>query len=648
MGIYKKGAIITMHTQTFEKLQYNELKTIVKDYCVSSLGRKLMDRLMPSGNKAIVKNRLEETNEARKLIDYSGTIPLQGIMNIEDIIEKVQKDIILDAELLTYVAAFLRGCRKIKSYMKDKTFYAPTLCSYSLGIEELKSLEEEIEAAIRNNRVDDSASSTLKKIRRHIALTESKIEERLDKFLKNSQNKMYIQEFFISKRQGRLTVPIKAAYKNQVSGTIVEASSKGTTVFIEPSSVSKYTQELLILKSEEAIEEYKVLSYLTGFILENIEQIKLNIEVMGQYDMIFAKAKYSKAIDGIMPKVNDYGKIIIIGGRHPLLNGHVIPLDFKIGEAFRSLIITGPNAGGKTIVLKTVGLLTLAMQSGFHLPALEGTELSVFDKVFVDIGDDQSLENALSTFSSHVKNLASTINEANKSTLLLFDEIGSGTEPNEGAALAIAILDEVYQKGAITLATTHYGEIKNFSASHPDFENAAMKFNSETLEPLYKLIIGKSGESNALWISKKMGIQESVLKRAREYMSNKDYNLEYVNKSKVRMPKETNTEPMLEHQMLATGDKVWLTGYNDYGIVYTPKDKYNNLIIFYNEAFIEVNDKQLKLEIRAKELYPDGYDLNTIFTSFEERKLEKDIHRGSKKTLKRIRKYGIESVKRSK
>ncbi|MDF2614018.1 MAG: mismatch repair protein MutS domain protein [Clostridia bacterium] len=637
-----------MHNNTFEKLQYNELKNIVKDYCVSSLGKKLMDHLMPNGSKAVVENRLKETSEARKLFDYSGTIPLQGIMNIEDIIQKVEKDIVLDAELLSYVAAFLRGCRKIKNYMKDKTFYAPILCSYSMGIEELKTLEEEIEAAIKNNRVDDHASSELKKIRRHIALTESKIEEKLDKFLKNSQNKMYIQEFFISKRQERLTVPIKAAYKNQVSGTVVETSSKGTTVFIEPSTVSKHTQELLVLKSEEAVEEYKILAYLTGFILENIEQIKRNIEVMGQYDMIFAKAKYSKSVEGIMPKVNDYGKIIIKGGRHPLLKGHAVPLDFKIGEEFRSLIITGPNAGGKTIVLKTVGLLTLAMQSGFHLPAEEGTELSVFDKVFVDIGDDQSLENSLSTFSSHVKNLAGIINETNKSTLLLFDEIGSGTEPNEGAALAIAILEEVYQKGAITLATTHYGEIKNFSSSHPDFENAAMMFNSDTLEPLYKLILGKSGESNALWISKKMGIQERILMRAENYISNKNYDLNYVNKSKVRVPKEIYQKTVTESQIYDMGDKVFLTDYNDSGIVYKPKDKYNNLIIFYDRQFIEVNEKQLKLEIKAKDLYPEGYDLNAIFVDFAERKLEKDIQRGSKKALKRIRKYGIESVKRGK
>ncbi|MDF2877611.1 MAG: mismatch repair protein MutS domain protein [Clostridia bacterium] len=635
-----------MNTQTLEKLQYNELKNNVREYCVSSLGKKLINQMMPSAHKTVVEKRLKETAEGRALIDYSGTIPLQGIMNIEDIIERAEKGVILEAEFLGYAGAFLRGCSKIKTYMKDKIFDAPTLQSYSLGIEELKVLEEEIERAIRNNRVDDQASSELKKIRRHIALTEDKIQDKLDKFLKNSQNKHYIQEFFISKRQDRLTIPIKAAYKNQVAGTVVEVSSKGTTVFMEPHTVSKHTQELLTLKSEEAIEEYKVLTYLTGFILENGTAIRRNIEIMGAYDMIFAKAKYSKAVDGILPRVNDYGKIIVRGGRHPLLKGTVVPLDFMIGKDFRSLIITGPNAGGKTIVLKTIGLLTLAMQSGLHVPVEEGTELSVFERVFVDIGDDQSLENALSTFSSHVKNLAAVINQTNKSTLLLFDEIGSGTEPNEGAALAIAILEEVYQKGAITLATTHYGEIKNFSASHPDFENAAMQFDSDTLEPLYKLITGKAGESNALWISKRMGIQENVLKRAKAYLSDKAYNLEYVNQAKVRVPHSIDAEAERHPESLERGDKVYLTEYGESGIVFEAKDKFNKVKVFYNKTVIEVNERQLKLEIKAKDLYPEEYDLSVIFTSYGERKLEKDIQRGSKKALKRIRKYGLEKARK--
>ena len=635
-----------MDTQTFEKLQYNELKAIVRDYCVSTLGKQLIDRLIPSGNKKVVENRLKETSEARKLLDISGTIPLQGIRNIGELIEKVEKGIILDAEDLGDIASFFRGCIKIKNYLKDKEWCASTLKDYSYGISELSSLEEEIERAIKNNRVDDGASSELKRIRRHIALTEKKIEERLDKFLKNSQNKPYIQEFFISKRQGRFTVPIKAAYKNQIPGTVIELSQKGTTAFIEPSYVGKYTDELTLLQAEESMEEYKILTYLTGFIFENSLPIKQNIEIMGQFDMIFAKAKYSKSIEGVAPKVNDYGRVLIKRGKHPLLSGMVVPLDFEIGQGFRSLIITGPNAGGKTIVLKTIGLLTLAMQSGFHLPVAEGSELSVFDKIFVDIGDDQSLENALSTFSSHVKNLAEVMKRTDQSTLLLFDEIGSGTEPSEGAALAIAILEEVYHKGAITLATTHYGEIKNFSSSHPDFENAAMQFDSETLEPLYKLMIGKSGESNALWISQKMGIQPRVLDRAKRYMLSKTYEHNDIDRSKIRRPKQIEESADSCTMQLEKGDKVFITEYQDYGLIYSPKDKYNNVVVFLDKEFIEVNEKKVKLEIKAKDLYPEGYDLDSLFTSFSERKLEKDIKRGSKKTLKKIRKHGIESFKK--
>lgn len=628
-----------MNTSTFEKLQYNELKEIVKAYCVSSLGKDRIDKLIPNSHIGTVNNRLKETSEGRALLDYSGSIPLQGIINIDKIITNIEKGVLLDPEELTNVSNFLRGCRRIKSYLKDKEFYAPTLYSYSKSIVELKDLETELDDLIRNNRIDSNASKELKRIRRNIENTEVKIEERLQQFLKSSVNRTYIQDFYITKRQERYTIPIKVAYKNQVSGTIVDTSSTGSTVFIEPSVIHKYTNEMIQLKSEEAIEEYQILSYLTGRIVDNIASIKMNVEVIAEYDMIFAKARFSKAIDGIAPKVNDCGYINIIGGKHPLLEGEVVPLDFTVGKDYRTLIITGPNAGGKTIVLKAVGLLTLAIQSGFHISAKEGTHMSVFDKVFVDIGDDQSIENALSTFSSHVKNIAQIINHTDKSSLLLFDEIGSGTEPNEGAALAIAVLEEVYNKGAITVATTHYGEIKNFSYKHPDFENAAMKFNSQTLEPLYQLLIGKSGESNALWISKKMGIGDILLKRAKAYIENKEYNFELVNPNKIRKKKQEDVQSKnIDKYELQIGDRVFLSEYQDYGIVYKEKDKYNNIVVFFNHEFITMNERQIKLDIKAEYLYPKDYNVNDLFISFQERKLEKDIMRGSKKVLKKLRK----------
>ena len=628
-----------MDIMMLEKLNYNELKEIVKGYCVSGLGKAIIDKLEPSSNLKIVNRRLDETSEGRRLIDASYHIPLVGIFNVLPYIDKIEKGSSLDPEDLAIMSDFLRGCRKVKSFIKDKEGYAPTLSSYGESITDLSFIEEEINRCIRGSIVDSNASRELKKIRRGIDECENKIKEKLDRFLKNSENKQYIQEFFISKRNGRYTIPIKASYKNYVQGTIIESSSKGTTVFMEPSTFSKYTSELAILKAEESVEEYKILGMLTELINEKIREVKINIEVIAEYDMIWAKAKYSNDIDGIKPELNEHGYIKIVNGKYPLIKNPV-PLNFEIGDDYRTLIITGPNAGGKTVVLKTVGILTLAVQSGFHIPAEEGTEISVFNKIFVDIGDNQSIENALSTFSSHVKNLARIIKESSKSTLLLFDEIGSGTEPNEGAALSIAILEELYHKGCITIATTHYGEIKNFSQEHTHFENAAMEFKKDTLEPLYKLHIGKSGDSNALYISKKMGIPDSIIERTRKYIETKKYNYDVINSSKVIKKKEEVEEVNLKYNY-CIGDKVILLDNNESAIVYKELDELNNLTVFYKKEFIKVNYKRVKLELTASELYPEGYDLNQIFISYKERKFEHDIIRGSKKALKKVRKSTI-------
>lgn len=622
---------------TFEKLQYNELKEIVKSYCVSGLGKQLLNKLEPSTSIKVVKNRLNETTEARAILDAEGHVPFFGISNIDSTIQKLEKGMILDPTELVSVSDFLRGCRKVKKFMLDKEFFAPVLASYANSMSEFKSVEEEINFSIKGNSIDSAASKELKRIRNNIDSVEGKIKERLSKFLNSSANKKYIQEFFISKKDDRYTIPVKASYKNQVAGTIVEVSSKGSTVFIEPNTVTKLNVELASLKAEEAMEEYQILATLSGMILEDIYNIKINMELISQYDMVFAKAKFSKHIGGIEPKLNDYGYVKLVHCKHPLLAGEVVPLHFEIGPNYRSLIITGPNAGGKTIVLKTIGLLTLATMSGLHIAGDKETEIAVFENIFVDIGDNQSIENALSTFSSHMKNLSEIMRVSNNNTLLLFDEIGSGTEPNEGAALAISILEEFYHMGCTTVATTHYGEIKRFSEMHSDFMNAAMQFNSETLEPMYKLMIGKSGESNALWISRKMNVRENVLQRAKGYMENKEYRLERVNESRLRNPKIVK-EKAEEKDEYKKGDRVKLLDYDDFGIVYTEKDNFFNIVVFYNAQFIEVNVKRISLEVQAKELYPEGYDLDTLFVDYKERKMQHDIERGSKKALRKIQK----------
>ncbi|MFD4708039.1 endonuclease MutS2 [Gottfriedia sp. NPDC058432] len=626
-----------MSNITFEKLQYNELKEIVKSYCISGLGKKLINQLEPSTNIKVVKNRLNETTEARAILDAEGHVPFLGVSNIENIIQNLEKGMILDPSDLISISDFLRGCRRIKKFMQDNVFFAPILSSYANSMSEFISIEDEINFSIKGNSVDSAASKDLKRIRNNIESVEEKIKDRLNKFLSSSANKMYIQDFFISKKDDRYTIPIKASFKKQVPGSIIEVSSKGSTVFIEPNTVTKLNSELAGLKAEEAMEEYQILATLSGMILEKIYEININMELISQYDMVFAKAKFSKYIGGVEPKLNDFGYIKLVDCKHPLLTGNVVPLNFEIGESYRSLIITGPNAGGKTVVLKTIGLLTLATMSGFHIIGDVGTEIAVFEKIFVDIGDNQSIENALSTFSSHMKNLSDIMGVSNNNTLLLFDEIGSGTEPNEGSALAISILEEFYLMGCITVATTHYGEIKRFSEMHTDFMNAAMRFNSETLEPMYKLIIGKSGESNALWISKKMNIRENVLQRAKEYMENKEYQLERVKESAIRKPKivKLKADEKVNYQK---GDRVKLLDFDNFGIVYKEIDNFYNLIVFYNGEFLEVNEKRISLEVIAAELYPEGYDIDTLFVDYATRKLQHDIERGSKKALRKIQK----------
>ena len=625
-----------MNNTTLDNLQLNDLKKLVKIYCVSSLGKELIDNIKPKTSIYSVDTMLKENKEARNILENSNHIPLEGVFNLNSLIDKVEKGIILNPEELMKTEAFLRGCKKIKNFMENMRFYGETLSSYSLNITDLTSIEEEINFCIKANKIDTNSSSELKKIRRKIENCESKIKDKLNKFLTSSSNKKYIQEFLISKRDDRYVIPIKASYKHEVNGVVLDTSSKGNTVFIEPDSVSKFSTELISLKAEESIEEYRILSYLTELIFDKIQEIRINTEVIANYDMIFAKAKYSLNHNCITPNINNHGYIKLVKAKHPLLKGNIVPLDFEIGDKYRSLIITGPNAGGKTVTLKTVGILTLMTQCGFDIPAEEGTSISIFENIFVDIGDNQSIENALSTFSSHIQNIASIINKSNKSTLVLLDEIGSGTEPNEGAALAIAILDELYQMGCITIASTHYSELKKFAKMHPDFENAGMMFNKNTLEPLYKLTIGHSQNSNALFISKKMGIRDKVLKKANNYINNKDYEINLIDSRKIRNEEKIyNTIQTYDYEI---GDKIRLLDKDDFGIVYTGIDKFNNLQVLYKDEFITVNVKRTKPYLKAKDLYPEGYDLNSLFVSFKDRKLEKDIARGSKNALKKIQK----------
>lgn len=625
-----------MNLTTIEKIQFNQVKEQIERHCVSSLGKKRFKKLQLNAKPVVVTTRYNETEEARALLDAKLTMPFMGLSSIDVFMEQLEKGLLLEASSLIDVADFLRSGRMIRRFMEKYESLAPTLTMYARSISEFTEIEDEIYFSIKNGQVADEASKELRRIRRLIAEKESKIEERLSKFLKNKDNQKQIQEFFVSKKNERFTIPIKAANKNQVAGTIIETSSKGTTVFIEPTAVTKLNDELAMLKVEESTEIYQILATLSGLILENLVPIQLNLETIAEYDMIFARGKYSRLIQGVTPKLNQRGYIHLVNAVHPLIEANAVPLNFTVGEDYRGLIITGPNAGGKTVVLKTVGLLALMTLLGIQLPADEGTEMGLFEGIFVDIGDSQSLENALSTFSSHIQNIADIMQVAPRNSLVLFDEIGSGTEPNEGAALAVAILEEFYQRGNIVVATTHYGEIKRYSEIHPDFINAAMAFNQATLTPLYQLLMGESGESNALWIAKKMNLKEHVIQQAQRYMEDKDYSLTKASIPKNKTMIDSQTERAESVSLLKKGDRVLLLDYNEKGLVFEDNPLRETVTVFYRNDYHEVVPKRLKLEVLATDLYPLDYDLSTLFTSYTERKLDHDINRGSKKALKKI------------
>ncbi|MBO0440188.1 endonuclease MutS2 [Candidatus Enterococcus ikei] len=623
-----------MNQETYNKTQFNTIKEKLMTYAISSYGKARIQVLEPSSRIEVVKKRLQETSEAKALLMANLHVPFMGLNNIEHLTSQVEKGFILEPSELVSYADFLRSCRLIQSFMQKNHFIAPLLARYSESLQLFSTIEDEIYHVIRNNQVENDASRELRKIRRAIQECEKEIEMKLQSFLRNTQNKPKIQEAIIVKKNDRFTVPIKATYKNQISGTVVDASSKGTTVFIEPATITKLNDKLYQLKMEEVAEVYQILSTLTGLIAEQMIAIHSNIEVIAQYDMIFAKAKYSREINGIEPEINQEGIIQFVNVKHTLLGKEAVPLNVSLGKEYRGLTITGPNAGGKTVVLKTVGLISLQTMIGVQIIADSGTNVAIFDQIFVDIGDQQSIENALSTFSGHMQNISEILAKTKQNSLILLDEIGSGTEPNEGAALAIAIMEAFYKKGSILITTTHYGEIKRFSEQHEDFLTAAMAFDSENLMPKYQLILGETGESNAFWIANKMNLDKQVVKLAQNYLHDRNYSTKKADSlQKVRKQKEQTVFPNYEK-----GDCVFWTEKKKIGLVYESIEMTDDVIIYVDNEKITVHKRQLKLDCSAKELYPPNYDLDSLFEHYHDRKRNRDLERGSKKAHKKLRK----------
>lgn len=502
-----------MNQKMLRTLEFDKILEILQEHAVSEVVRKMIAALAPSLSEAEVKQKLAETTEGRSIIEHSGTPPLSPMTELNKVLSLVGKGSLLMPDQLESIAQFLTSCRRLKSYLKKAEITGAAVALYGNSLYDLSSLEDEIKRVIRGGQVDDRATPALADIRRKIINSGMQIKSKLDALLRG--NSQWFSESFVSIRNGRYTLPVKKEFKNKVSGTVIDMSQSGGTYFIEPTQAAKLQDEISMLQIEEENEVRRILYILTAQVEEKLAFIRLNIEAMETLDFIFAKAKLSIAMKASVPAVTIERKIRIRTGRHPLLKTEsIVPLDFHIGDGNRGMVITGPNTGGKTVALKTIGLLSLMAQSGLHVPAEEAL-LTLNNYVLCDIGDGQSISENLSTFSSHMTNIIEILKEADDQSLVLLDELGSGTDPAEGMGLGIAILEELLRKNCLFIATSHYPEIKAFAQETKGLVNARMAFDKQTLLPLYRLEIGEAGESCALYIASRLGLPKRLVQRAR-------------------------------------------------------------------------------------------------------------------------------------
>ncbi|MDF2548445.1 MAG: endonuclease MutS2 [Anaerosolibacter sp.] len=516
-----------MNSRTLRVLEYEKIRDMLLEKVESSLGRALAEKLEPSTHMETVMEWQKETSEAAGILIQRGNVSLGGVHDLSYHVRRAEIGSYLYPGQLLEVSDTLRAARKLKTMFKESKEGEgkyPIMEGYIGQISTMKVIEDRInECIISDEEISDHASPELRNIRRQMESKHAAIRNKLNSITSSSQMQKYLQDAIVTQRQDRYVVPVKQEHRGNVPGLVHDQSSSGATLFVEPMAVVELNNELRELKIKEQIEIERILRELTALVGEKSTEIRCNQEVLKKLDFIFAKGKLSVKMRAIEPKLNNRGYLRIKNGRHPLLDvKNVVPTNIWNGDEFSTLIITGPNTGGKTVTLKTVGLFTLMAQSGLNVPADFGTELSVFHQVFADIGDEQSIEQSLSTFSSHMTNIVEILGKVEESSLILLDELGAGTDPTEGAALAIAILDHLYGLGVRTIATTHYTELKQYALTTKGVQNASVEFDVETLSPTYKLLIGVPGKSNAFEISKRLGLGGYIIDKAKESISNED------------------------------------------------------------------------------------------------------------------------------
>ncbi|MFE4037514.1 MULTISPECIES: endonuclease MutS2 [Priestia] len=521
-----------MQSRIFHVLEFNKVKEQLQKKVASSLGREKVANLIPSTQYEEVVKWQEATDEATTVLRLRGNVPLGGIFDVRPSVKRAEIGGTLSSNELLDVASTIYAARQVKQFIEqvveDEDLQLPIITEHIEKLMPLPEVEQTIKMSIdENGTVLDGASDQLRGIRQKLRSTESRIREKLESLIRSSSAQKMLSDAIVTIRNERFVIPVKQEYRSAYGGIVHDQSSSGATLFIEPQAIVTLNNELQEAKVKEKQEIERILIALTVHVAEVANELRQNVYLLGELDFMFAKGRYSHELKASKPKMNDRGYIKLVKAKHPLIaQEDVVANDIELGDQYTSIVITGPNTGGKTVTLKTLGLFTLMAQAGLQIPALDGSEMAVFKHVFADIGDEQSIEQSLSTFSSHMVNIVDILQKVDHESLVLFDELGAGTDPQEGAALAISILDQVYERGARVVATTHYPELKAYGYNREGVVNASVEFDIETLSPTYKLLIGVPGRSNAFEISKRLGLSAEVIERAKGYIGSETNKVE--------------------------------------------------------------------------------------------------------------------------
>ena len=623
--------------QTDKVLEFDKVKEKWIELALTEWAKEKIKDTVPimSENELIARQR--ETSEARELLEKSGNPPLVSLNGIRECIQTAAKGDCLSISQLEDMEKSLVAVMRLKNYLSHCKQWEISLAYYDENLDCLDNLKETIRMQIRNGRIDDNASKDLKSFRDEIERNERCMREKVDAVIR--ANKESLSDNFSTLRNGHICIPVKKEYKYKIKGNVIDKSSTGSTLFIEPSSVGKYYETLQLLRIHEDNEEHRILYSLSAMVADYEEILEQNISMIEKLDFIFSKGKLSLEYDGTEPKINTERYIRIEDGRHPLMAlSECVPLQFEIGKSFDGVVITGPNTGGKTVTIKTVALNCMMAQCGLHV-ACKKAEICMNSNFLCDIGDGQNISENLSTFSAHIVNVLEILKKVNRDSLVVMDELGSGTDPTEGMGIAIAILEELQKSGGLFLVTTHYPEVKQYADKKARIENAKMTFDKESLKPLYQLVIGEAGESCAFYIAGKMGMPEEMLKTAMKAAYGKEEisenlkqvvsknHLETRRVSGIQKGKRRNeaAQKALEFQL---GDSVLVYPDKKIGIICKTANEKGVLRVQMADKKIWVNRKRIKLHVAAEKLYPDDYDFSIIFDSVKNRKLRHQMDRG--------------------